>query len=754
MRISRSVALLPVLVVALTTPVACLDRPVSNERPTTKAATLISSRQGGIDKIDLLFMIDNSASMADKQDILAEAVPDLITSLVTPSCVDDAGKPNGTRADPSAPEGKECSAGTPEFRPITDIHIGIVSSSMGGFGGSYCKDPERPYERDGARLVARGPGGARLAGVGDSNFLAWLPDLPRNATAPRLAGAPPITDLEALKRTASDLVKGVGDTGCGLEAQLESVYHFLNEPNPYTEVEVDGNNRASLVGLDEVLLRQRADFLRPDSLVAVVTLTDEDDSQVNPLAAERLGHFWANENALYSDVPRASPATGTTASRGTAACTLTPSSPLCMPCIAPAAKGDPGCVENHGFHAPDDDDINVRFHKMKSRFGLDPQYPIARYVDGLKSLTLPNRDGTQKCDNPLFARSLPRDVTDPNDPRLCKLGRGPRRPEQVFFAILGGVPGDLLHFDANDREKSQLSDADWDKLVGRDEDHYTLDEGVDPRMVQSTKPRLGRPGKSDKPGDNFQGSELRDWDTKNKDLQFACTFPLKKERDCSSGKGCDCNNSERPGTNPPLCGPSGKTQQFAKAYPTPRELRVARSLGKQGIASTLCPTSLEPVTKEGAPNPYYGYRPAVSTIVDRLKGVMTECLPQRLTRDPSGQVLCVALHAIPEKGASCSDSPGLVPAAPEVAASLLRRKHEAGDTSYDGKTLCQAQQIPVSNGETCLKSDAPGFCYVENVGDKRPLRDCSQAIVFSTKGTPRAGVTTDLLCIEQSQLGE
>jgi hypothetical protein len=749
--------LAPISAVALTFAVvstsACLDRPVSVEKPTTKSSVLIAARQGAVDKIDLLFMIDNSASMADKQDILAEAVPDLITSLVTPACVGDDGKPNGKRANPSGGEGQECANGTPEFRPVTDIHVGIVSSSMGGFGGDQCADPNKPFERDGAHLVARGPRGATIAGVGSSNFLAWLPGLPQNKDKPRLPGAPPITDLEVLKKSASELVKGVGDTGCGLEAQLESVYHFLNEPNPYQDLTLVGpnKNQASLVGLDGVLLEQRADFLRPDSLVAVIMLTDEDDSQVNPMVFGGAGHYWARATGVYGNKDA-----GRSTSRGTQACSQAPSSDACLPCFDSKAKGDPACAENDGFYKPADDSLNVRFHKMKARFGVDPQYPLDRYVKGFSSTKVPNRDGTKTCQNPLFAASLPRGVSDPNDPRLCDLPAGKRSADRVFFAILGGVPGDLLHFDPNDPKKSLLTDADWDKLVGKDPDAYARDEGVDPRMVQSTNPRAGRPAASKTSGDNFEGDAVRDWETSKLDLQYACTFPLKTERDCSNPKECDCNSdTTNPSPNPPLCGPTGKTQRFAKAYPTPRELRVARSLGKQGIASTLCPLSLDSTLADGAPNPLYGYRPAVSTIVERLKGAfLSECLPEKLTRDASGEVLCIALHSLPEKGAKCEDTPGLTPADVELKASFLERKKKSGDASFEGKTICRATQIRTKPGETCIKSDQAGFCYVENSGDQKPLTSCSQAIEFSRRGTPRDGMTTDLLCIQQSQLAE
>src|SRR5258708_3323593 len=45
-------------------------------------------RPQAVDKLDVLLMIDNSASMGDKQDYLAAAVPDLVARLVTPNCVD------------------------------------------------------------------------------------------------------------------------------------------------------------------------------------------------------------------------------------------------------------------------------------------------------------------------------------------------------------------------------------------------------------------------------------------------------------------------------------------------------------------------------------------------------------------------------------------------------------------------------------------------------------------------------------------
>src|SRR6188508_1302996 len=71
----------------------CLDRPVAPAVPKTSNIYVDEIRQTAVDKIDLLFMIDNSISMADKQQILAEAVPNLVLRLITPICVDADGNP-------------------------------------------------------------------------------------------------------------------------------------------------------------------------------------------------------------------------------------------------------------------------------------------------------------------------------------------------------------------------------------------------------------------------------------------------------------------------------------------------------------------------------------------------------------------------------------------------------------------------------------------------------------------------------------
>src|SRR5687767_5570745 len=114
--------------------VACTTRPVAELSPKTSNISVELVANSAVNKIDLLFMIDNSRSMADKQVTLSQAVPALVRRLVTPPCIGDGGMPLGMVVDA---EGR-CAQGRPEFRPIRDIHVGVITSSLGAHGGELC----------------------------------------------------------------------------------------------------------------------------------------------------------------------------------------------------------------------------------------------------------------------------------------------------------------------------------------------------------------------------------------------------------------------------------------------------------------------------------------------------------------------------------------------------------------------------------------------------------------------------------------
>jgi len=253
----------------------CLDRPVAPATPNVSARVVEQAKQNKVSKIDLLFMIDNSSSMADKQAILAMAVPDLVGRLVNPVCIDpvtlaQVGMRNANGS---------CATGEPDFERVKDIHIGIISSSLGGHGSTgVCDQPDTrktfPHNDDKGHLITRGAMDVAVATLGNKPFLNWNPTV----------GAAGYADAQAITAPFTSMVTGVGQHGCGYEASLESIYRFLIEPNPYDSITVDkaggGLGVAVLTGTDTALLAQRKDFLRPDSLVSVIMVTDENDCSI------------------------------------------------------------------------------------------------------------------------------------------------------------------------------------------------------------------------------------------------------------------------------------------------------------------------------------------------------------------------------------------------------------------------------------------------------------------------------------------
>src|SRR5688572_24691680 len=153
----------------------CLDRPVAPSEPKTTNVFVKLVPQNFVDKIDLLFMIDNSLSMKDKQLILEDAVPVLVERLVTPRCLDENGSSVGTAGADGT-----CAVGSPEFTAIKDIHIGVITSSLGNHGGVECTpQPTDPGQGrtpdDRAELLPAVRPGIPLASWQGAGFLAWDP---------------------------------------------------------------------------------------------------------------------------------------------------------------------------------------------------------------------------------------------------------------------------------------------------------------------------------------------------------------------------------------------------------------------------------------------------------------------------------------------------------------------------------------------------------------------------------------------------
>jgi len=211
----------------------CLDRPVAPTEPKTTNVFVKLVPQSFVDKIDLLFMIDNSLSMKDKQLILEDAVPVLVERLVTPRCLDGHGNAVG-KADANG----QCATGDPEFIPIKDIHIGVITSSLGSHGGQpHCvpmpddatagRTPDDRAEL--LPLVRTG-----LSSWNGSGFLAWDPGQDKNVP-------PGESNLGTLANDFRAQLRASGEIGCGYESSLEAWYRFLVDPEPPASMMVVDN---------------------------------------------------------------------------------------------------------------------------------------------------------------------------------------------------------------------------------------------------------------------------------------------------------------------------------------------------------------------------------------------------------------------------------------------------------------------------------------------------------------------------------
>src|SRR4051812_39901346 len=115
-------------------------------------------------KVDLVFMIDNSISMSDKQGLLGRSVSELVGQLVQPPCIDSAGR----RQAPPGPHA-DCPAGQRQaFEPVTDIHVAVISSSLGDIGANGACPNGGPRDDQGHLIASlpRGQGhGENASGV-------------------------------------------------------------------------------------------------------------------------------------------------------------------------------------------------------------------------------------------------------------------------------------------------------------------------------------------------------------------------------------------------------------------------------------------------------------------------------------------------------------------------------------------------------------------------------------------------------------
>jgi hypothetical protein len=694
-----------------------------------------SLQTDSVTKIDLLLMVDNSIAMADKELLFSKAIPELVARFTSPLCVDPMtfvpDRPK-TPADPSA----ACPAPlTRQFTPIRDIHLGIITSSLGGHGsttlcvGSDAGTLQEQETNDHGWLIGkrqRFMTPAQGFPPESAGFLDWNPAAHAGQT------------LDAFGKTAAAMTLAAGEFGCGLESQLESIYRFLVDPNPYqtiTQQNCPGSTEPCSVptGIDMSLLAQRAAFLRNDSAVAVVMLTDENDCSIQ----ERGQYFYAARDNII--LPH-----------GSSVCATNPNDPCCYFCNAPVPPGcdaDPTCQ----FGTPrTQDQPNLRCFQQMRRFGFDFLYPTKRYVNALTEAQIctsradlepdpascKDLDGDQKpdiFDNPLFVSGTNRSLRDRS---------------LVFFGGIVGVPWqDLatnnapggtsyppgeLHF----RTASQLLDDNvWPVVLGEPDPgkHAPPILPADALMIESKDPRSGTDGENPPrslAGTNagylanpVNGHEYVNSD--QDDLQYACIFPLSKARDCAelldqnlnSAPGCDCHPGRESDNNPICQQPNGQystSQAYAKAYPSLRELQVLKDFGANAIVASVCPRNVsDPAAQD------YGYRPALDALVDTIGGALqSKCLPRVLIPDPkTGDIPCTVMEVTALTNSAC-DGDGRTSVSRDLNAAALNRLKAMGFCDAPNKPACGQYSVCgiEQAGAECHQNHTPtetGWCYID-----------------------------------------
>jgi len=696
-----------------------------------------------ITKLDLLFMIDGSIGMAEKQARLARAVPLLLHRFTNPWCVVD-----GNHVTVSADADGNCAEGKLEFQPIRDVHVGVISSSLGDRGsGDVCSDAQAQlnggdnFYNDRAQLIP-----TQRPNLGDQDFLIWG------------AGS---TDADGFASDTAAQLTAVDEKGCGYEAQLESWYRFLVDPSPIATSTNDGQN-AVRGAVNSVVLDERARFLRPDSAVMIVMLSDENDCSIldeNGSQGWLVGYKGGAGSGNNWRMPRA-----------TSACAQNPDDPCCRPCASgfPVAAGCPtddqdvACKQSNSLK-PNEDSMNLRCFQQKQRFGIDLLYPTSRYVAALQAPMIDPRMTGQLVPNPLFMPDA--DGTPPRDRSL------------VFLTGIVGVPWqDVGRADtiAADQPLQFLEGADlgitgrWDVILG-DPDNQVPPS--DPFMVESIDPR--KTGAMDPIGgvaitppsstelNPINGHEQDVLDARD-DLQFACIYPREpvlSPEDCTANPDvCDCNADEFDKHSPVCDGvtaTSDGSQTYGKAYPALRELQVLKDLGGNGLVTSICPKST--TTDDPAADLGYGLNPAVRAIGDTLATVFTQkCLQRSLPLDASNQTTARIYEARKSTDCSCRASEGRLELDDAGNSHLPGFQAQLQSAGIDptGECICEIAQLDGDAGDSCRNDGAPasdlhGFCYLDpssGLGDPSLVAGCQgsehQRIRFVGDGVPASNAMT------------
>lgn len=242
---------------------ACLERRLESVAPCTRSSVTETLRVQYVDSVDLLFVIDDSGSMEEEQRSLEREIPRLVSVLAS---------------------GDRDGDGTEDFRPVRSLHVGVVSTDLGA-------GVARP------RAL-----GACVHGTGDDGVLQRS-----NASCVgHVGGVFEFARGEDSTAFAADVgcMTTLGIRGCGLEQQLEASLKALSPATPTGWTAPDYvpprflDPDTGAYTLPGHALGANAGFVRDDTVLAVVLVTDEEDCS-------------ASDTSVFGDDPAAGARFGT-----------------------------------------------------------------------------------------------------------------------------------------------------------------------------------------------------------------------------------------------------------------------------------------------------------------------------------------------------------------------------------------------------------------------------------------------------------
>ncbi len=227
----------------------CIEREGRPVNPCTQVTIADAIQVDNVDTVDLLFMVDNSNSMTEEQANLTAEFPRLVEVLASGDFDQDGDGAGDGEAD------------DPDFDPVQNLNIGVVTSDMGtgGFTVPTCANSQ--FGDDG---VLRTTGNTVIAGC-MATYPSFLSFTPSGGVAP----ADYARDVSCVATT--------GTGGCGFEQQLEAVLKALS-PTVATSWTAPGYEPPrffqSSEGNADV---ENNGFVHDNSVLAVVMVTDEED---------------------------------------------------------------------------------------------------------------------------------------------------------------------------------------------------------------------------------------------------------------------------------------------------------------------------------------------------------------------------------------------------------------------------------------------------------------------------------------------